>query len=129
MSYYFVEKKICTADSCWSKYLTFKGLSKGMRGDVLQEGGTSTCLVLLAKWYIQNWFNNFFLILCFRLKTTILSPRLTTVQRGSILNLLCVVSEHDRAPGFETHFISNFKRNFEFLNFSQLSTIGRSVKT
>jgi hypothetical protein len=34
----------------------------------------------------------------FRLKTTILSPRVTTVQRGSILNLLCVVSEHDKPP-------------------------------
>jgi hypothetical protein len=34
----------------------------------------------------------------FRMKTTILSPRLTTVQRGSILNLLCVVSEHERPP-------------------------------
>ena len=40
------EKKICTAGFCWSKYLTFKGLSGGMRGDVLQEGGTSTCLLL-----------------------------------------------------------------------------------
>ena len=38
------EKKICTAGFCWSKYLTFKGLSRGMGGgggDVLQGGGNS----------------------------------------------------------------------------------------
>ena len=40
------EKKICTTGFCWSKYLTFKGLSRDMRGHVLQEWGTSTSLLL-----------------------------------------------------------------------------------
>ena len=57
------EKKICTTGFCWSKYLTFKGLSRDMRGHVLQEWGTSTCLLLYFLSILETEKKSFTLIL------------------------------------------------------------------
>lgn len=54
-----------------------------------------------------------------RLKTSILSPRVTTVQRGSSLNLQCVVQEHEKSPEKITWVINGTRLDFQVSLFTQ----------